>query len=265
MCSYQQTIPTVITSENAKYLRAALGSVATDRQKRTLLLKIEQNILSIEHKLNIMRYQNGLIQELDPSAFQCFRLQDTLREKRKEPHDCEESKVGFLNRCSFTMTNTDEYRLFFSLFLDTFAAASFSILDLVGQLLKNLYDLQMEDHQVSYKAVLKKDRIKQHSDLYEFLARYLTTETHKVDWIEPLQKIRNIMTHRTITDICQLSSPMYQGTDEFLIKEEFSTPDSRRELKKFVERCYSEYEKFVEELFNQLKLQVETYQRLPLP
>jgi hypothetical protein len=225
-------------------------------------------MISIEHKLNIVRYNAGLIQGLsedDYLRFRHFHLLDA---------DALSVDVSYKDRCRFTMTDIKEYRLFFTFFVETFAAASFSLLDVCAYLLKAIYDLQFTDNngrerRVSFVNALKETNLQSRA-IYNFLIAYKPGEANSVPWIQPLKKIRNKTTHSIITDICRLppdSGNLYDPPQlqQFLIYEEFFPNETdETKLKEFVEGCFEGLESFVEELYDKLYQEVKGTRALPL-
>lgn len=267
-------IDTVIIPTNAKPLLKAVSQVATSRQKRTLVREVEKSMVSIEHKLNIVRYNAGLIQNMNEEDYLRFRH----RHLYPPDIDVPPATANFKDRCLFTMTDIKEYRLFFTFFVETFAASAFSLLDVCAYLLKDLYYLQFVDgsgnpRNVSFVNAMKEPKIRNNNALYRFLSKYRPKQTHSVDWIEPLKNIRNTTTHSPITDVCRLPPDSDDGNlytpvvvGDFLLYDSFFQPPvSEPKLKEFVEKCFDGLEEFVEELYDQLRQEVEKHGFLPVP
>lgn len=265
---------TVLIPTNAEPFLVAVKHVATDRQSRTLVVELEKSVISIEHKLNIVRYNAGLIQNMNEGDYLRFRHRHLYPPDINVPP----ATANFKDRCQFTMTDIKEYRLFFTFFVETFAASAFSLLDVCAYLLKDLYYLQFVDRSgnprnVSFVNAMKEPKIRNNNTLYKFLSQYRPKHTHSVDWIEPLKNIRNTTTHSPITDVCRLPPDSDDGNlykpdvvGDFLLYDTFFQPPvSEPKLKEFVEKCFDGLEKFVEELYDQLRQEVKKHGFLPIP
>ncbi len=261
---------TILVPTNAEPLLAKINDVASSRQKRRLVKDIEKSMLSIEHKLNIVRYNAGLIQDLNTEDYLRFRHRGLYTSMGDLS-----ANASYKERCRFTMTDIKEYRLFFTFFVETFAAAAFSLLDVCAYLLKHLYDLQFVDNKgkprnVTYVNALKEPKLCS-TAIHNFLTAYKPGESNSVPWIEPLKGIRNKTTHSIITDICRLSPDSENLYDppkqqEFLIYKEFFPAGQTDEtkLKEFVEECFDGLEEFVEKLYDELRKEVASAKALPL-
>ena len=261
---------TILVPSNAELLLTKINDLATDRQKRTLVGNIEKSMISIEHKLNIVRYNAGLIQNLNEEDYLRFRYHHLYSNTTTLSAD-----VSYKDRCQFTMTDIKEYRLFFTFFVETFAAAAFSLLDVCAYLLKDLYDLQFTDNNgnrrnVSFINALKEPKLRSSRTIFNLLTAYKPNQSNSVTWIKPLKEIRNKTTHGIITDICRLPPDpgnLYDPLQlhEFLIYEEFfPNQTDETKLKDFVEECFDGLENFVEEFYDILRLEVNTAGVLPM-
>jgi hypothetical protein len=257
---------TVLIPNNQEPLLNKILEVADDRQERVLVPEIQKSLISIGHKLNIVRYNAGLIRDLSPEDYIRFRYRHLY-----SGIDSLSSNTSFKDRCLFTMTDIDEYRLFLTFFVETFAAASFSLFDVCGFLLRDLYQLSLDNRRVSFAAVMNESRI-QSSSLYHFVLNYLPNQTNSVPWIGPLKDIRNETTHRPITRVCRLPPDSEEGNlyspvelKEFILYRDFfpSRTDEVR-LSDFVEECFDGLEEFVEELYDSLRQAVDDTGRLPI-
>src|SRR5260370_42468367 len=64
----------IMIPRNAARLVSELQDVANKRQKDTLVFNIEKSIMSIQHKLNVARYQAVLTRKLKTRGFTSFKL-----------------------------------------------------------------------------------------------------------------------------------------------------------------------------------------------
>lgn len=254
---------TVLIPTNAEPFLVAVKHVATDRQSRTLVVDLEKSVISIEHKLNIARYTAGLIQDMNEEDFLRFRYHYLLN----GTHTTDASYKG---RCLFTMTDWKEYLLFLTFFLEAFAAAAFSLFDVFGHLMNDLYSLQLSDRDASFHNVVNHSRILG-SSIYAFLSSYVPREPAALPWITPLKDVRNVSTHRSITDICRFPSDdgnlfnPPRRPDFVMDRGFFQNQGGDKHLKEFVEECFDGLEEFVEDIYDRLRQEVENNGFLPLP
>ncbi len=242
---------------------------------RRLRKDIKKSADSIEHKLNAIRYNAGLIQ--------CMSEHDYLRHINHYLYPeipLIESTIVYQNRCTFLMQNGAEYRMFLTLFVESFAAATFSLLEVCAYLLKDIYSLPFLANngrtsiRVSYKnALIELNRLAKSPTLYSFLLKYKANELNNVNWINPLEEVRNRTTHRPITDICRLPTQSEDGNiyydaptvNDFLLSNDiFGGTVTDEKLKVFVENCFNGIEQFVEDLYAQLTLEIMSSSSLPL-
>lgn len=256
----------IIVPDGAESLLVSIKSVANNRQNRVLVPAVEKSVTSIEHKLNIACYNAGLILDMKEEDFLRFRYHIMVADVR----DVQSVDVSYKNRCLFTLTELKEYLLFLTFFLETFAAASFSLFDVCGHLLNELYGLQLNVSDASFFKVVNEHRIKA-SGLDSFLSSYTPGEANIKDWITPLKKVRNVSTHRSITDICRFppdDGNLYNPPKrpDFLMHDTlFPKFADDKHLKEFVEECFDGLEEFTVNLFRELRLETERHNSLPLP
>lgn len=265
----------ILVLQNELNLRQAISNFATARQMRSLVQDIEKSLISIQHKLNVAMYQGGLICNLNPDHF-------TLFIEQPDPAKRELLVTDTLYKlCMYEMHDDHEFRLCLSFFIETFSATIFSLLDVVGHLLKDLYELSIPAHQVSFNKMIEAFKTKRPSDkLYDFLQIYQpnspvpTKPQHANEpWVDPLTKIRNITTHRLITDVCDAQlvrrSGIYnqlrsQKTQFLLDQSLFPTGTSDVELCHFVKDVFAGIQQFVEELYDRLRQAVEQSKQIPI-
>lgn len=197
---------TVIVPDQASAFLSTIEGKTADRVRKK---RIKDAVISIQHKLNVVRYNAGLIQTVSESDFYDFRT--GMRDI-----SIKSSYAHYQNRCMFEMCNKHEYALFLTLFIENLSAASFSLFDVSAYLLKEIFDLPLPKHSsdgritadVSYKNALQENKLSSgFPDLYNFLYRYRATSRtgnaspNQVSWINPLETIRHHITHQPITDI----------------------------------------------------------------
>lgn len=254
---------TVLIPDNVEPFLKAINQVASDRQSRTLVVNLEKSTISIEHKLNIARYTAGLIQDMNEEDFLRFRYHYLLN----GTHTTDASYKG---RCLFTMTDWKEYLLFLTFFLEAFAAAAFSLFDVFGLLINDLYGLQLGHRQTSFHNAVNHSRM-QGSAINTFLSSYIPRQPATLSWVTPLKDIRNVSTHRSITDICRFPSDdgnLYTPPKrpDFLMDEAFfQNQGGDKHLKEFVEECFDGLEQFVDETYDKLTNEINSHGALTLP
>lgn len=253
-----------------------LSTVRDKTADRALLKKIEREVNSIQHKLNVIRYQAGLIQTLSENDYGEFIFRDYDSNR--------DSCVEYQDRCLFLMSNKHEYALFLTLFIETLSAGSFSLFDVCAHLLTDIFDLRLPRStssgngivDVSYKNVLQESKLQiDFPNLYDFLHRYRATSRSgnaspdQVPWIDPLEAIRHKITHKPITDIIKWKADagVYSSEEiaNFFIHDDFFTNQSNGdELKSFAEKCFDGIEKFVDELFQKLIVEIDNNGSVPI-
>lgn len=267
------TNQTIIIPDQVSPFLSIVKDKTTDR---ALQKKIEAEINSIQHKLNVIRYQAGLIQTLSETDYGKFIYSEHISDW--------DSFVEYQNRCLFLMSNRHEYALFLTLFIETLAAESFSLFDICAHLLVDIFDLPLPRStssgnrtiEISYKQVLQENKLKiDFSELYNFLYQYRATSEagnaspNQVSWINPLEAIRHKITHKPITDIViwKGGGSVYgaEKTAEFFIHNDFfsNQPDGD-ELKAFAEKCFDGIEGFVDELFQKLIVEIDNRGFVPI-
>jgi hypothetical protein len=240
------------------FLNAVRDYALNPRQQE----RIMSSVYSMDHKLNVIRYNTALIQELEAEDF------EKHREQRFNPNELPRIAT-YQQRCEFRIHDFDDYLLFLTLFLESFTAASFSLLDVCGFLLNDIYDLQIIEDKMSYvKAVEELENRKGSTDpLYQFLMQYRPGNENSVKWIKPLKQIRNAMTHRNITDVCKhvkQSRWWFPPTHELHLDDSFFNQGQNVVVKQFAQECFEGLEEFVTELYKRLRIALETDQQIPL-
>jgi len=235
------------------------------RHYRDLRQNIKGTIESVRHKLNIVRYSAGLIQTLSEDDYAEFKTP-------LFPSKLKISTAKYQDRCTFEMHNQNEYRLFLTLFVENFSAASFSLFDVCGYLIRYLVSESTDGTQIAYWNSV--DLVKGYPQLYKFLCKYKTTykntpPPNQVDWIDPLNKLRNHMTHRPITEIFHEKSPnnkIYNQTIESFLLDRtiFGNQQKDEELKAFVKTCFDGIEDFVSQFYEHLINEIQAVQAVPI-
>lgn len=235
-----------------------------ERHDRDLRRNIRATIESVRHKLNIVRYSAGLIQTLSEDDY--AELMIPLF-----PGVTHISRAQYQNRCTFEMHNQNEYRLFLTLFVENFSAASFSLFDVCGYLIRYMFRQPTNGTRINYWNSI--DLIQGYPSLHSFLCQYKTTyqgvsPPNQVSWIDPLNELRNQLTHRPITDIFHenRSQTVYNPTIEsFLLNRAiFGNHQQDEELKAFVKTCFDGLEDFVSQLYEYLIVEIQTVQTVPI-
>ena len=262
---------TIIVPDQASIF---LSTVQSNTRDRPRLKKIEAEVNSIQHKLNVIRYHAGLIQALCEKDYGEFLYTANVSGKI--------SYADYQDRCLFSMHNKHEYSLFLTLFIETLSAGSFSLFDICAHLITDLFDLPLPRPtrsgsiiDISYKKVLEENKLQNFTDLYDFLYQYRATSRtgnaspNQVSWIDPLEAIRHKITHKPITDILiwKGDAGVYSSeeTAEFLIHDDFFTNQPNGdELKTFAKKCFDGIEKFVDELFQKLVIEVNNNGFVPI-
>lgn len=241
---------------SAPFLDAVATYANTPRQQEA----IENSVYSLDHKLNIVRYNAGLIQEMSADDFKKHR--DGLFNTSDLPRTAD-----YKGRCIFKVHDHDEYILFLTFFMEAFTAASFSLLDVCGSLLNDMYDLGFPADDVSFVKATNKLQTRK-PIMYDFLTRYRPGSSSRVPWIQPLKEIRNATTHQQITRICHYveDSSLHFRPDvqELKLYEKFFSPRRDVVLKAFAEECFNGLEDFVTELYDRLRQALETDRSIPL-
>ena len=260
-----RTQQSIIDVESARHFWEEVERFTDERRDRVIRHNLRATIESMRHKLNIMRYNAGLIQELSEDDYTKFS--NPLFPDRPFV-----STITYQDRCLFEMHNNFEYRLFLTLFVENFSAASFSLFDVCGYLLSHLFSLPTS-HDVSYKTTLDSSKIQGYTALYDFLYRYRPTtrsgnaSPNQVNWIDPLSKLRNHLTHQPITNIfrADTDNDVYNPTIRaFLINKSLFNQQQDKELKAFVEECFDGTEDFVSQLYERLIIEIQTARSVPI-
>lgn len=259
----------VFVPQNETSFLKAVEEAANERQKRLLVVDIKKSVASIRHKLNIVMYQTALICKINTQDFQDFKsFADNNQHPSKKSH------VEYKG-CSYDMEDLQHYRFIVGFFVETFAAASFSLLDVCGRLLNDLYALGRKETETSFKVAYKdliKEKNKQNNPdaVFQFITKYYLAK--QVDdrssdmpaWLPPLEEIRHRTTHRPITDVCVIRSysslyPEIDGSETafFLNRDLFASSSGEVLLRDFVQQAFRGMQEFVEELYDLLRQSVE--------
>lgn len=267
------TDPTlVIEPTNEKDFITTLDSVANPRQKTLLVEDIKQSVISARHKLNIVMYQAALLSEINTDDF--HRLKVAADENRLPMSTSHVEYKG----CSYDLRDFYHYRLMLSFFVESFAAANFSLFDVIGRLVNDLYSLGKT--RTSYKGAvedLKKRKGSNPDAVMQLLHRHHAglNDPHMPTWLLPLEELRNRTTHRLITDICYIRSemPLYPESAKsaaafYLNRNLFSTPSGSAPtdvlLSQFAEQVFIDIQSFIEELYDLLRQAIVHQGSLPL-
>ena len=266
----------IIDTSTAAPFWVAVENKTSGRSGRRLHGDIKKSVDSIQHKLNIVRYNAGLIQDMTEKDYLRFANRHLYSEAELKNID---ATAMYQNRCMFLMQDDAEYRMFLMLFVESFAAASFSLLEVCAYLLKDIYSLPFltssgKNIRVSYKNALQESKLKLTSPtLYSFLLQFKAKETNNVSWIDPLEEVRHRTTHRPITDVCRLPTQSGDGNlyydlptiNDFLLNDDIFSGTTDEKLKVFVEVCFDGIEQFVEELYARLTSEIQSSPNLSLP
>lgn len=254
----------IIEVESAPVFWDAVKQHTHERFDRDLRQNIRATIETIRHKLNIVRYSAGLIQTLSEADY--AELKTPLF-----PDVIHTTQATYQDRCTYKMHNQSEYRLFLTLFVENFSAASFSLFDVSGYLIRYMFSQTTNGTRINYWNSV--DLIQGYPVLYDFLCRYKTTHQNttplnQVNWIDPLNMLRNQMTHRPITDIFRenRNNRVYNPTIESFLLDRgiFGNQQQDEELKAFVKTCYEGLEDFVSQLYEHLIDEIQTSQIVPI-
>ena len=255
----------IIQLDEARRFWEAVETYTDRKLDRNILRDLRASIESIRHKLNVIRYNAGLIQTLSEDDYAEF-----ITPLFQLPF----SMAHYQDRCIFEMRNQLEFRLFMTLFLENLSAAAFSLQDVCAHLIKDLFAMSFPDPSgITYKNVTKQIDSLGYTTLHNVLMRYRVTTrsgtaaADQVDWIDPLEQIRHRMTHRPITDILRINSDgnlFIASGDPFLVHERFFVSGNAENLKTFAERCYLGLAEFVAELYEQLIIEVNNARTVPV-
>ncbi len=258
---------TVLFPQNEEKLITALrDNVPQPLHRQRIDNEIEGIVISIRHKLTVAMYQAALLCNLNANDFDYFQVMAHRNIIHQQP-----SKVEVRYKLSsYEMYNIHDYRLILTFLIETFSATAFSLFDVSGYLLNEMYQLGLTaDDRISFHKV--KGRL-QNSSLYDFLAQYASGNTNSVPWIGILKQIRNRTTHRPIVEVCDISkqrSDIYakpsQQTTEFLLNPKLfaSNPQEIRYCD-FVTDVFDGLEAFVEELYEKLSDALYISRGLPI-
>ncbi|HZO71040.1 MAG TPA: hypothetical protein VFB60_02490 [Ktedonobacteraceae bacterium] len=263
----------ILIPSNEADLLVAIETITNRRQ----YLNIRKSILSIQHKLSVAMYQAALVYRLNPNHFKLFEM---FRDPTSR--DIKSSDISY-KICAYSMEDIDEYLLALAFFIETFAATIFSLLDVSGSLINQLYMLNINEEEVSFHAALlqlqKQARITPSDDIFRLLCSYSlssrvsgytsTIPLRNITWLKPIKEIRNRTTHRPITDVCDfvsrgdvhsVHSREIPQTEFFLNQNVY--PDKR--LREFAKEVFDGIEEFVEDLYFYLKEAVQRSNSLPI-
>jgi hypothetical protein len=259
----------VLTPQNEEQLLRVIDAVANPRQRSGVVVDINKSVNSVRHKLSIAMYQTALICNVRADDYLFF---EDCKKKKKKPRKF--SRISYKG-CDYSMRDLDHYRLLVMFFIETFSAACFSLLDVCGYLLNNLYDLGLTAKETSFhKSKQEIQKKKATTDpVIAFLSLYDLGAVSPVPWLKPLKEMRNRTTHRPITDVCDVTTwrrgdlldENTQITSElYLNKNLFSPADPDRKLCDFVQESFQGLIDFVEELYRILIQEVQDQGSLPL-
>lgn len=262
----------ILIPMNQLNLLDAIKAIANDRQFQNT----HKSVLSIQHKLNVAMYQAALISELKPEHFTLFD-----KNRNASNRELKFSEIAY-KICSYSMGDIDEYLFILSFLIETFAATVFSLFDVSGSLINQLYMLNLKERDVSFTSVMQKlqseGRIDSQDIVFRFLYSYFSTPDQpdyaskalrEITWVKPMKEIRNRTTHRPITDVCDIDerkdvySSIYQGIPEinFLIDNSIYP---NKKLCDFVREVFNGVEEFVEDFFFYLREAVQRSSDLPI-
>jgi hypothetical protein len=244
---------------------ARLNEHVSDTRQVDLLAPF---VYSIDHKLNVARYNAGLIVKMNPEDYGRARFGSV-----KAP---EFITVDYPHRCTYYAYDWDQYSVMLLYCIESFAAASFSLFDSCGYLLTAAYNLNLPREEPPHKD--EKDGrwldisfVNAHADLKRggkdkmahFLKQYLPSST-TISWIAPLRNLRNHTTHGQVTDIVELRAPTPPTPKSIQLRGTSISAKDDIELAAFVEQCFAGMEVFVERLYEIIAMQVREEKNLPL-
>ena len=216
------------------------------------LRPIEPYVFSIDHKLNVARYNAGLIQSLHPRDYDKHYLKKDYKVKASRIR----TKVEYSKRCVYYAYDWDQYALGALTFVESFAAAAFSLFDSSGYLLKEMYNLPISPEAVNFFEATEKIK-GGNPHMYSFLANYRLDDLACHPWFKTLKELRNHTTHAQVTDILKLETPMPPHSQEIRLNGKSIKAKDDPILREFVEECFLGLEEYVDQLYLNLARQVE--------
>ncbi len=224
------------------------------------LKTIEPYLFTIDHKLNVARYSAGLVQAMRPEDY--ARHYSALTARKRKParwHTIAE----YPKRCVYYAYDWDQYALGLLFFVETFAAAAFSLYDTCGALLKEIYNLPLNLDRVSFfNAIIELEPLA--PNMYNFLSQYRLSAPVCFSWFKLLKELRNHTTHLEITDVVMLNAPTPPHLPQILLRREPIGSPTDLVLNAFIGECFVGIEEFVSQLYDRLAQQVEAEGDLPL-
>ena len=217
---------------------------------------LEPYIFSINHKLNIARYSAGLVRAAHPRDY--------------GGHYYASSPGGYLSqteypgRCIYYAKDWEQYALSLLFFIDTFAAAAFSLFDCSGHLLREIYNLSLAPDKASFFEATTLMKTQSPNFYTKFFAQYRKEEATCKGWFKLLKELRNHMTHSEVTDIVRLDTPTPPHNNEIYLRKDSIGAPNDLVLKQFIEDCFNGLEEYVEQLYDKLAQQTEIEKSLPL-
>jgi Cthe_2314-like HEPN len=222
-------------------------------------------------------YQTALICRINPDDFTEFEKMALIPQK-----PLRSSRLEYKG-CSYDIENIEHYRLFMTLFVESFSATNLSLLDVCGYLINNLYNLGKNEDKTSFHTAFQDLHILKQNNpdaVYNLLSYYISKidqngppNPNVVPWFQPLKLIRNRTTHRPITDVCDVhtsyrrslhAEPRSQETEFILNRDLFPTNPQDVKLRDFVQEVFEGMQEFVEDLYDYLKQAVIVAGSLPL-
>ncbi len=181
----------VLIPVNEANLIVEIENITNRRQNLT----IRKSVLSIQHKLNVAMYQAALACRMNPNDF-------TLFEMFRDPasREVKSSDISY-KICKYSMSDLDEYVLALTFFIETFAATIFSLFDVSGSLINQLYKLNINEDDVSFHKALvqlqQQGRIAPNDDVFRLLCSYsLSSRVTGYTSTVPLYNINMAGTHK---------------------------------------------------------------------
>jgi hypothetical protein len=197
-----------------------------------------------------------------------FRIQWTLSAgfggRFRPDYAGHSSQTEYTGRCTYYAYDWEQYALSLLFFIESFAAAAFSLFDSSGHLLREMYNLPIALDKINFHEATNELK-SQAPNLYsKFLAQYRLDEAACKTWFKLLKELRNHTTHAEVTDIVKLDTPMPPHTHEILLCGKSINSANDHVLKTFIEDCFNELEVYVEQIYDKLAQQVEAEKALPL-
>jgi hypothetical protein len=264
---------TVLVPQRHSDLILALRKVVPQRMHARMIDEsIEKSMRSIGHKLTVAMYQAALLCSADMEDYVVFRQIDLGVVQMAH------SSVAQYKGTSHRIENKSEFDTFLTFFIETFAATCFSLLDVCGQLLHELYKPTMPTRKngqpvdVNFYNVLTAIRnsisTRPHP-IIAWLEQGDLASTNCFPWLKTLKEMRNRTTHRSVMDICKYvvqGSPYASHSPaQLLVGTDLLPPNAPdTTLSQFAVDVFDACENFVEGLYDLLTQAIVSKGQLPI-